>query len=216
MFSLEELKFKNSTHAFASRILTDGVAVNFVFARKSPSKDNISGVQLSFDDFTDREVETYFQPVAVDPGRTQVFTAAYGSGYNPHEIRRCSSKEYYSMTGSGRRNASLQRQKHELGIDMIEAQLPTPKTADMRQYHEHISYVLRHYETLARFYDITTAELRFQNYQGVQRAREEMANILISGGKKYNSSKRHNTRKNRKRRKKKGWINSKGKHGNQC
>jgi hypothetical protein len=106
------------------------------------------------------------------------------------------------MTGSGRRNASLQRQKHELGIDMIEAQLPTPKT-DMRQYHEHISYVLRHYETLARFYDITTAELRFQNYQGVQRAREEMANILISGGKKYNSSKRHNTRKNRKRRKKK-------------
>ena len=95
-------------------------------------------------------------------------------------------------------------------------ELPTPKAADMRRYHEHISYVLRHYETLARFYDITTAELRFQNYQGVQRAREEMANILISGGKKYNSSKRHNTRKNRKRRKKKGWINSKGKHGNQC
>jgi hypothetical protein len=33
--------------------------------------------------FTDREVETYFQPIAVDPGRIQVFAASYGSGPTP-------------------------------------------------------------------------------------------------------------------------------------
>ena len=113
--------------------LTDGVALNFAFARKAASEDSLSSVQLSFDDFTDREVDTYFQLVAVDPGRTQVFTAAYGAGPTPHEIRRISSKECYSMTGSERRNILLQRQKHEMGIDHVEDQLPIPKTTKMEQ-----------------------------------------------------------------------------------
>src|ERR1700730_7310480 len=95
------------------------------------SEDSLSSVQLSFDDFTDREVDKYFQLVAVDPGRTQVFTAAYGAGPTPHEIRRISSKECYSMTGSERRNILLQRQKHEMGIDHVEDQLPTRKTTNM-------------------------------------------------------------------------------------
>jgi hypothetical protein len=201
--SLEELKFKNNKNAFANRVLTDGVAVNFAFGRKAASEDSLSSVQLSFEDFTDREVNTYFQLVAVDPGRTQVFTAAYGAGPAPHEIRRVSSKEYYSMTGSGRRNFLLQQQKHQMGIDQIECQIPTPKTSHIQQYHRYISYILRYYEELAGFYDMGTAERRFQNYQGVQRARDEMANVFVTGGKKYNPSRRKKLRKNRKRRKKK-------------
>lgn len=194
---------EHGLRAFASRVVTDGVSVNFLFARRRSSSDSISSVELSFEDFTDREVETYFQPIAVDPGRTQVFTASYGSGPTPHEVRRCSSKEYYSMIGSTRRNADLQRQKHQVGVDTIEAQFPTAKTTDMRQYHRYITYLLNHYDTLANFYDISTAQVTFQNYQGRQRARQEMANIIIHGGRKYNPSKRRNTRKNRKRRKKK-------------
>jgi hypothetical protein len=42
--------------------------------------------------------------------------------------------------------------------------------------------------------------MAFENYQGVQRAREEMTNVLINGGKKYNKTKRKKIRKNRKRR----------------
>ena len=131
------------------------------------------------------------------------FTAAYGAGPAPHEIRRVSSKEYYSMTGSGRRNFLLQQQKHQMGIDQIECQIPTPKTSHIQQYHRYISYILRYYEELAGFYDMGTAERRFQNYQGVQRARDEMANVFVTGGKKYNPSRRKKLRKNRKRRKKK-------------
>ncbi|KAK9764552.1 hypothetical protein K7432_007851 [Basidiobolus ranarum] len=47
-----------------------------------------------------------------------------------------------------------------------------------------------------------TAKNRFYLYQGVQRARAEMTNILVDGGRKYNKSKRKNTKKSRKRRRK--------------
>jgi hypothetical protein len=197
------LNGEHGLRAFASRVVTDGVSVNFIFARRRSSGDSISSVELSFEDFTDREVETHFQPIAVDPGRTQVFTDSYGSGPTPHEVRRCSSKEYYSMTGSTRRNAELQRQKHQIGLDTVETLFPTAKTADIRQYDRYITYLLTHYDALANFYDISTAQATFQNYQGKQRARQEMADILIHSGRKYNATKRRNTRKNRKRGKKK-------------
>jgi hypothetical protein len=189
------LNGEHGLRAFASRVVTDGVSVNFIFARRMSSGDSISGVELLFEDFTDREVETHFQPIAVDPGRTQVFTASYGSGPTPHEVRRCSSKEYYSMAGSTRRNAELQRQKHQIGLDTVETLFPTAKTADIRQYDRYITYLLNHYDTLANFYDISTAQVTFQNYQGKQRARQEMAAILIHGGPNYNATKRRNTRK---------------------
>jgi hypothetical protein len=70
-----------------------------------------------------------------------------------------------------------------MGIDHVEDQLPTPKTTKMEQYDQYISYVLRHYEELARFYDIRTAEHAFRNHQGKQRAREVMATSLSLGGK---------------------------------
>jgi hypothetical protein len=63
------LNGENGSRAFASRVVTDGVSVNFLFARR-PSGDSISSVELSFEEFTVREVETYFQPITVDPGRT--------------------------------------------------------------------------------------------------------------------------------------------------
>lgn len=58
--NLEELKFKNNKNAFANRVLTDGVAVNFAFGRKPASEDSLSSVQLSFEDLTDTEMNTYF------------------------------------------------------------------------------------------------------------------------------------------------------------
>ncbi|KAG0162504.1 hypothetical protein DFQ28_004833, partial [Apophysomyces sp. BC1034] len=43
---------------------------------------------------------------------------------------------------------------------------------------------------LGIFYNLSTAQSRFQGYQLRQRAKEEMANILIDGGLKYNRAKR--------------------------
>jgi hypothetical protein len=60
LFSLEELKCKLGKQCFASRILTDGVAVNFLFARKKPPDNDIHSVQLSLDDFAQQILKHIF------------------------------------------------------------------------------------------------------------------------------------------------------------
>jgi hypothetical protein len=98
--------------SFANKFQTDGVGTSFLFARKTDEdEDAIRETQLGFSDFTVQEVENSFEVVGVDPGRSQVFTASYGCGNDSHQVRRCSSKEYYAMTGSPRRNAKLQKVK---------------------------------------------------------------------------------------------------------
>ncbi|KAH8556684.1 hypothetical protein BGW37DRAFT_473671 [Umbelopsis sp. PMI_123] len=181
--SLDELRLKNHKFAFARRILTDGHAVNFLFARKR-----------------DAEIATYFEVAAIDPGRTQVFTAAYGSGQERHQLRRCSTSEYYSMTGSKRRNQKWQQEKKEAGILRIEESWPTGKTCNIRQYQSYVAHLLNNFDELSKFYDISRGKMRFDNFQGVQRSREEMANMLVNGGKKYSKSRRKNTPKNRRLR----------------
>ncbi|KAH8554456.1 hypothetical protein BGW37DRAFT_479779, partial [Umbelopsis sp. PMI_123] len=176
--NLDELRLKNHKSAFASRILTDGYAVNFLFARKR-----------------DAEIATYFEVAAIDPGRTQVFTAAYGSGQERHQIRRCSTSEYYSMTGSKRRNKKLQQQKKEAGIVRIEESWLTGKTCNIGQYQSYVAHLLNNFDELSKFYDISRGKMRFDNLQGVQRSREEMANMLVNGGKKYSKSRRKNIQK---------------------
>ena len=117
--------------------MTDGFSVN-LFARKRRSEESVHNVQLSFEDFTDTEVQNHFELVAVDPGRNHVFTAAYGSSNEPHQIRRISTTEYYSLTGSKKRNQSLQIEKNQQGIATVEAQIPTPKTVSMDQYWDRL------------------------------------------------------------------------------
>ncbi|KAI7907024.1 uncharacterized protein BX663DRAFT_548116 [Cokeromyces recurvatus] len=39
------------------------------------AKDAKEEVQLELEDFCDEEVQKYFQPCAVDPGRDHIFTA---------------------------------------------------------------------------------------------------------------------------------------------
>ena len=174
--------------------------MNFLFARKRGGKDSTDNVQLGFEDFTDAEIATYFEVAAIDPGRTQIFTAAYGSGQERHQIRRCSTSEYYSMTGSKRRNQKLQQEKKEAGILRIEESWPTGKTCNIRQYQSYVAHLLNNFDELSKFYDISRGKMRFDNFQDVQRSREEMANMLVNGGKKYSKSRRKNTQKNRRLR----------------
>jgi hypothetical protein len=74
-----------------------------------------------------------------------------------------------------------------------------------------VNYILLNYlrQTL-NFNNQSTAETRLHSYQGLQRAKEEMLNILINGGKKYNKMKRKHAKKNRKLRKKKKKRKEKG------
>lgn len=184
---------------FINRVVTDGFSVSFVFARESRS----NGTQLELEDFTAEEVDKYFRPVALDPGRRKIFKAAYGCGEDSHEIRQCSTAEYYNMTGSPQRNKVLHREKKQTGIDRAEGNFPTGKTVDLTLYHARADYFLQHAETLFGFYGLQRAHSRFNAYQGKQRARAELANIIINGGVKYNTNRKKRNRRNDNRRKRK-------------
>lgn len=75
---------------------------------------------ILLEDFTYDEVESVYRPAFIDPGRKAVFTAAVGLG-DDHQVRRCSTKEYYDLTGSTKYAIKLQNLKNEAGITPIEA-----------------------------------------------------------------------------------------------
>ncbi|CEG75980.1 hypothetical protein RMATCC62417_10941 [Rhizopus microsporus] len=158
----------------------------------------------------DKENRPSFRLCGVYPGRGPVFTASCGKGNDRHDVRRVSTKEYYKLTGSIRHTKREVERMERDGIALIYQNLPSTKTASTTQYLSYTSYTVRNLDRLLDFNSKKTAAGRFHLYQGVQRARAEMANVLIDGGKKYNRNKRRNTRKNRRKRKKKA-MRKKGK-----
>ena len=81
--------------------------------------------------------------------------------------------------------------------------ISSTKATSLTQYHMYMAYIMANIRKILDFYGYETTEGRFRCYQGVQRTREEMVNISINGGKKYNKDRRKNTRKNCRRKKKK-------------
>jgi hypothetical protein len=164
----------------------------------------VQSVQLEFTDFSPAELTQQFGLSGLDPGRTQVFTASWGHGQTSHQVRRCSTKEYNAMSGTKNRNLHMQLLKREAGIDIIESQIPTAKTASLETYQLYVHYILEHLDNLMNFYDSTHGVMRFNNYRGKQKAREAMAAMITTGGMKYDRKKRKNkSRKSRRRRRNK-------------
>lgn len=192
------LVYRDNDAMFTNQISTDGYAVHFQLARAAKK----ASIDLKLEDFSMSEIEEYFSVCSIDPGRKHVFTASYGYGEDEHEIRRVSRKEYSAFIGSKNRTRALQKMKKANGIEQIESRFPTCKTASVNIYNEYVAYTFQHMDILFAFYSSQHAKTRFQNLQGRQRAQEELANIIINGGKKYNAEKRKNRSKNRKKRKK--------------
>ncbi|KAI8967934.1 hypothetical protein BDF20DRAFT_897922, partial [Mycotypha africana] len=98
------------------------------------------------------------------------------------------------IAGYNRRATVVDEKKVETDIKGIETNLPTCKTVHSEiQYKLYLSYVLRHIQSLHEFYGFNSAKFIFNDYQGRQRADEELANMLLDGGKKYNPKKRKKT-----------------------
>ncbi|KAG0167336.1 hypothetical protein DFQ28_006292 [Apophysomyces sp. BC1034] len=154
---------KNPNCKFAYKILADGFTINLLFARKA--KDKLLSTELGLDVFN-----------LNDPGLSQVFTGINESGQTPHQVQRISSKEYYTMTGSTRRAKELQKEKDRSGIIPIETDMETCKavSSQQQQHHQYVACFLRHFPTLPAFYGPCMDESRFRNYQGMQRAKEEL------------------------------------------
>ncbi|KAI8970482.1 hypothetical protein BDF20DRAFT_127597, partial [Mycotypha africana] len=185
----------NSKDMFNCVIHTDGFAVTFLFVRFRQEKS--ATATLTLEDFTPAEINKYFMPVAVDPGRNEIFKAVVGYNTDMHQIRTCSKEERAQIARYNR------RAKVATGIKEIETNLPTCKTVHSEiQYKLYLSYVLRHIQSLHEFYGFNSAKFISNDYQGRQRADEELANMLLDGGKKYNPRKRKKTNKNKRRKRK--------------
>jgi hypothetical protein len=84
---------------FLNGMYTDGYTCRVLFCRRAQPPLPVKSIALKLEDFNADEVNTHFRPCAVDPGRKGVFLSYYGS----NDLRRLSSKEYYSMYGTIRR-----------------------------------------------------------------------------------------------------------------
>ncbi|GAA5809216.1 hypothetical protein MFLAVUS_002621 [Mucor flavus] len=145
---------------FLNGLYTDGYTCRVLFARKvlpSPPKDSIC---LELNDLSSEEVNKHFRPCTVDPGRRDPFVSYHGGT----DIRRLSSIEYYNMDGSVTQMKEQRKHKHRLGIEKIETDIPSPKTASMEQFVLYITYMSQHKNTLFDFYGFETSKVKWLNY----------------------------------------------------
>ncbi|PHZ15018.1 uncharacterized protein RHIMIDRAFT_276961 [Rhizopus microsporus ATCC 52813] len=66
--------------------------------------------------------------------RKTVFTAAEGVSTKAHSLLRCTTHEYYHMTGSTRYQTDQRRRKKENQIESIESEMPSYKTTSYQSY----------------------------------------------------------------------------------
>ncbi|KAI8047802.1 hypothetical protein BDF21DRAFT_352010, partial [Thamnidium elegans] len=88
-------------------------------------------------------------------------------------------------------------------IKDIKYNIQTAKTANLGTYKIHQPYLLEDLPRPLQFYSQQSAPFAFYDYQGRQRVKEEVANIISNGGKERNPTKKKNTKKNGKKEKEK-------------
>ncbi|KAG2202266.1 hypothetical protein INT46_009992, partial [Mucor plumbeus] len=162
---------------FFNTIKSDGFAVDFLFER-------IRAAALK------EEVERIYQSVFIDPDRKAVYTAVIGLDTSNHQIRQCSTKEYYNLTGPTKYSSRLQKLKYIKGLTSIETNIPIQKTYSSILYDRFIQYIIVHKDKLLALY-------------GRQRAPEVIVNMLFNGDKKRNKKKINKTKRSKWRKMKK-------------
>jgi hypothetical protein len=111
---------------------------------------------------TNLNTPSQFSVCGVDPGRTHVFIVAYGSRDQLHQVRRCSTKEYYHMTGSNRRAKKDRQRKEQEGLTEIFLTISTYKTASLSTYLNYVNYILL--IIYAKYYTSIINVLRKRDY----------------------------------------------------
>ncbi|KAI7899965.1 uncharacterized protein BX663DRAFT_576051 [Cokeromyces recurvatus] len=206
IFSIDQLTPNGSNSVlFGNLARSDGFSIDFIFYKKRQTGHDLSlqTFDLTLSDFNIYEMKDTFAPIPIDPGQKSVFTVTIGLK-SDKQIRRCTIKEYYRMTGSARYTKQLNDKKALSGIILIESNIPSPKASRFTTYQNHVEYMFENLDALLRFYSIGGARDRFSIYQGVQRAPQQMANMLTHGTAKYNRSKRDKKKKKAKKRIKEG------------
>ncbi|GAA5812652.1 hypothetical protein MFLAVUS_006109 [Mucor flavus] len=158
---------------FLNGLYTDGYTYRVLFCRKLLPSLAEHRVSLELDDFTTEEVEQYFRPCAVDPGRIDAFVSYHGG----NDIRRLSSSEYYNMHGTVTRQKSEQGRKGQSGLEAIQTNIPSPKTLSIEKYSSYITYMIEHLNALHSFYNFETAKIKWLNYLASQKTIQEKGDV---------------------------------------
>lgn len=88
---------------------------------------------LTLQDFQYLEVEALYSPTFINPGRNSMFTAVVGLSND--QVRKCSTAEYFHLTGSNMYQKKFQRMKDEFGMLTLESSTPTTKTPISTTYN---------------------------------------------------------------------------------
>ena len=169
---------------FLNGMYTNGYTCRVLLCRKVLPLSTADGVSLELSDFTSDEVDKYFRPCTVNPGRKDAFVSYHGGA----DVRRLSSTEYYNMSGTVNHQKVLQGRKQSLDMERIETNIPSPKTAFIQRYMLYLTYILQHMDVLFNFYNFETAKPKWLNYIGSQKVIQESIDIVLNGDKKYNKS----------------------------
>ncbi|CEI95643.1 hypothetical protein RMCBS344292_09823 [Rhizopus microsporus] len=120
MFDFEKLGFRSREELnnmpeqtgsmFLSGMYTDGYTCRVLFCRKVLPLPAANDVSLEPSSFTTDEVDKYFRPCTVDPGRKDAFVSYHGGT----DVRRLFSAEYYNMDGTIKRQKVQQGRKKKL------------------------------------------------------------------------------------------------------
>ncbi|KAI8072094.1 hypothetical protein BDF21DRAFT_424859 [Thamnidium elegans] len=149
-FDFTKLKIRNLTklqelprqkrRMFLNSIYTDGYTCRISFARSVPETLEEDKVNHEIADFNADEIENFFRPCFLDPGRKNAYVAYYGN----EQVRSLTVNEYYCFSGSVNRARKQDTFKIEQGIKDLETQIPTTKTSSVDSYINHLTYVLTH------------------------------------------------------------------------
>ncbi|KAI8376107.1 uncharacterized protein BYT42DRAFT_573429, partial [Radiomyces spectabilis] len=149
-----ETAFAQFSAIFNFAKLRDGYGVDCIFTRRKLE----SLPQLAIEDFTTAELD-------------RTFHLCDGHGQQTHQIRRCSTAEFYHNLGQ-------QTVTDGRSIADIERDLPSRKSspkANIIRYAQELSQDL---DSMLNFYDDRFSSLRFLNYIGKQKAESELVNIM--------------------------------------
>ncbi|ORE05866.1 hypothetical protein BCV72DRAFT_263085 [Rhizopus microsporus var. microsporus] len=125
--SWEELKNMLEGRMPLNEMYTDGYRCRVLFCGKVLPSSAADDVFLELSDFTTDEVDKYFRSCTVDPGRKDAFVSSHGG----IDVSRLPSAAYHGMGGTVKRQKLQRGRKKSLGIERIETDMPSPKTASV-------------------------------------------------------------------------------------
>ncbi|KAI9350459.1 hypothetical protein BD770DRAFT_413103 [Pilaira anomala] len=146
---------KTNDIMFINELKTYGYSCSLTFVRRRNPRPSVNeNVLLDINDFNQDEIENLFGPCIVDRGCSHAFTGYYGN----NEVRRMSTKEFYSYGGTLSRSKTQDRLKTESGIKAIKSGITCVKSISIDNYKTFMNYIFRNMDKLFQFYGFNTAQ----------------------------------------------------------